>query len=218
VSTDAPQETFEIPSYPAIVVAGTLLLFSLLFAVIWLYQYEWAPSEFENSWLATQHTPPQQGLPPLDDDTVIALHRMRCMGTCPAYQLSIFGSGRVEFNGEAFVCEKGPATAQIDPASIQTLLKGLATVGFDNMPNYTREDVTDAPTATVTLKRPTGLHIVHHYHGDDSAPRLLNWIEDRIDEVAGSAPWTGVHEHHGRYCIEKDGTKQPIRIEDRPRA
>jgi Domain of unknown function (DUF6438) len=140
---------------------------------------------------------------------------MRCMGTCPAYQLSIFGSGRVEFNGEAFVCEKRPATAQIDPASIQTLLKGLDIVAFDRMPDYTREDATDAPTATVTLKRPTGLHVVRHYRGDNSAPRLLNWIEDRIDEVAGSAPWTGVHEHHRRYCIEKDGTKRPIVTEDR---
>jgi hypothetical protein len=26
---------------------------------------------------------------------------------------------------------------------------------------------------------------VHHDHGDDSAPRLLNWIEDRIHEVSG---------------------------------
>lgn len=216
MSRDAPQETLHIPSYPVIVVAGTLLLFSLLFAVIWLYQYKWAPSEFENTWLASQRTPPQQGLAPLDDDTVITLHRMRCMGTCPAYQLSIFGSGRVEFTGEAFVCEKGEARAQIDPASIQTLLKGLTIVGFDKMPNYTREDATDAPTATVTLKRPTGLHVVRHYRGDGSAPRLLNWIEDRIDVVAGSAPWTGVRDHHGRYCIEKDGTKRPIVTEDRP--
>jgi hypothetical protein len=215
MSTDAPQETLHIPSSPVTVVAGTLLLFSLLFAVIWLYQYNWAPSEFENTWLASQRKPPQQGLAPLDDDTVITLDRMGCMGICPAYQLSIFGSGRVEFNGEEFVCENRPATAQIDPTSIQTLLKGLDIVGFDNMPNYTREDATDAPTATVTLKRPTGLHVVRHYRGDDSAPRLLNWIEDRIDEVAGSAPWTGVHEHHSRYCIEKDGTKRPIHIEDR---
>jgi hypothetical protein len=210
MSTDAPQDTLDIPSYPTVVVAGTLLLFSLLFAVIWLYQYKSAPSEFENTWLASQRIPPQPGLAPLNDDTVITLQRARCFGRCPAYEVSIFGSGRVEFNGEAFVCEKGPATAQIDPASIQTLLKGLAIVGFDNMPNYTREDATDAPTATVTLKRSTGLHVVHHYHGDGSAPRLLNWIEDRIDVVAGSAPWTGVREHHGRYCIEKDGTQRPI--------
>jgi hypothetical protein len=30
---------------------------------------------------------------------------------------------------------------------------GAAIVGFDNMPNYTREDATDALTATVTLIR-----------------------------------------------------------------
>jgi hypothetical protein len=206
MSTDAPQDTLNIPSYPTVVVAGTLLLFSLLFAVIWLYQYKWAPSAFENTWLASQRTPPQRGVAPLDDDTVITLQRTQCFGSCPAYQVSIFGSGRVEFSGEAFVCEKGSATAQIDPASIQTLLKGLDTVAFDRMPNYMHEDATDAPTATVTLKRLTGLHVVRHYRGDDSAPRLLNWIEDRIDEVAGSAPWTGVREHHGRYCIEKDGS------------
>ena len=215
MSTDASeQDPLDIPSYPTAVVASTLLLFSLLFAVMWLYQYKLAPSAFENTWLASQRTPPQQGSAPLDDDTVIILQRTRCFGRCPAYQVSIFGSGRVEFNGEAFVCEKGPTTAQIDPATIQTLLKGLDIVGFDGMPNYTREDATDAPTAIVTLERPTGLHSVRHYSGDGSAPRLLNWIEDRIDEVAGSAPWTGVHEHHGRYCIEKGGTKRRILSED----
>jgi Domain of unknown function (DUF6438) len=216
MSTDAPPDTLDIPSYPIVVVAGTLLLFALCFGTIWLYQYKWAPNAFENTWLASQRAPPQQGLAPLDDDTVITLHRMRCMGTCPAYQLSIFGSGRVEFNGEAFVCKNGRATTQIDPASIQTLLKGLTIVGFDKMPNYTREEATDAPTMTVTLKRPTGLHVVRHYRGDGSAPRLLSWIEDRIDEVAVSAPWTGVQDHRGRYCIENDGTKRRIVTEDRP--
>jgi Domain of unknown function (DUF6438) len=203
MSADAPQDTLDIPSYPTVVVAGTLLLFSLLFAVIWLYQYKWAPSEFENTWLASQRTPPQQGLAPLDDETVITLQRTQCFGSCPAYQISIFGSGRVEFNGEAFVCEKGRATAQIDPASMQTLLKGLDMVAFNAMPNYIREDATDAPTATVTLKRPTGLHAVRHYHGDSAAPRLLNWIEDRIDEIAGSALWVGGVNHNRGYCVEK---------------
>jgi Domain of unknown function (DUF6438) len=216
MSTDAPQDTLDIPSYPTVVVAGTLLLFSLLFAVIWLYEYKWAPSAFENTWLASQRISSQPGPQDLDDDTMISLQRAQCFGSCPAYQISIFGSGRVEFRGDAFVCEKGAARAQIDSASIQTLLKGLAIVAFDNMPNYTREDATDAPTVTVTLKRPTGLHVVRHYHGDSTAPRLLNWIEDRIDVVAGSAPWTGVQDHHGRYCIEKDGTKRPILTEDRP--
>ena len=37
--------------------------------------------------------------------------------------------------------------------------------------------------------RPPGGHVVHHYQGDDAAPRLLKWIEDRIDEVSGSATW-----------------------------
>ena len=216
MSTDAPQQDpLDIPSYPIVVVASTLLLFALFFAVIWLYQSKWAPSAIENTWLASQRLQSQPGLVSLNDDTEIILRRSRCFGSCPAYQVSIFGSGRVEFSGEAFVCESGSATARIDPASIQILLKGLDIVAFDRMPNYTREDASDAPTATVTLKRPTGLHVVRHYRGDSSAPRLLGWIEDRIDEVAISSPWTGVHEHHGRYCIDKDGTKRRIVIEDR---
>jgi hypothetical protein len=205
MSTDAPQQDpLDIPSYPTVVVASTLLLFSLLFAVIWLYQSKWAPSAFENAWLASQRIPPRPGLKPLNDDTVITLQRTRCFGRCSAYQVSIFGSGRVEFNGEAFVCKKGPATAQIDPGLIQTLLKGLDIVAFDRMPNYTREDATDAPTATVTLKRPTGQHVVRHYRGDSSAPRVLSWIEDRVDEVAGSATWVGGVNYYRGYCVEKD--------------
>ena len=75
-------------------------------------------------------------------------------------------------------------------------------MGFDNMPNYTREDATDAITATVTLIRPpacmthiTAMVTITHFEFCDLGRRRQSL---------------------SRYCVEKDETQRPIISEDRP--
>lgn len=32
---------------------------------------------------------------------------------------------------------------------------------------------------------------VNHYFGDSSAPAVLTWLEEKIDEIAGTEPYVG---------------------------
>jgi len=74
-------------------------------------------------------------------------------------------------------------------------------VGFDNMPNYTREDATDALTATVTLIRPAAC--MTHITTMVTIPRF---------EYCDLGRW---RQSLSRYCVEKDETQRPINSEDR---
>ena len=38
---------------------------------------------------------------------VITLERTACFGTCPIYKLTVYGDGRVEYEGERFVTVTG---------------------------------------------------------------------------------------------------------------
>jgi len=148
-----------------------------------------AADRLDQLWLTSQqpnHKPQQSTL---TDTTVVDLQRGQCYGRCPAYEVKINGSGRVEFHGVAFVCEKNPPQTKIDPLLVQQLIDGLNNISFFNIPNYTSYDVTDNPFASITLNMDGPSHKVEHYFGDRKAPRLLNMIEERIDEIAGTSKW-----------------------------
>jgi Domain of unknown function (DUF6438) len=192
MTTRAPQpEPGIFYGNSVIVIGSVLLVITLTIAVSFLYESKLAPSRLERVWLDSQRIMPATANDPLDDRSVVTLVRTRCYGACPTYQVSVFGTGRVEFVGEAFVCEKHPAPVQIDAVALRQLIAGLDAIRFTEIPDYVRPDVTDNASATVVVKRPNAIHTVRHYHGDTSAPRLLTWIESRIDEIAGSAAWIG---------------------------
>ena len=180
-----------------VIVGAVLGLGLLVFAIFALYALKLAPNQIEAIWFASQGKPNQQ-LAPAQEGAVVTLVRHTCFGTCPAYRVSVNASGRVEFHGEANVCE------------VAQLVDGLTAVRFESMPSYTHEDVTDASSATITLRRHNTVHVVEHYHGDKAAPRLLNLIEDRIDEVSESSRWVGSRKEFKRECTLSDGSKRRI--------
>ena len=192
-----------------VIVGAVLGLGLLVFAIFALSAMKLAPNQIEAIWFASQGKQNQQ-LAPAQEGTVVTLVRHTCFGTCPAYKVSVNASGRVEFHGEANVCEVRPAPIFVDASAVAQLVDGLTAVRFESMPSYTHEDVTDASSATITLRRHNTVHVVEHYHGDKAAPRLLNLIEDRIDEVSKSSRWVGSRKEFKRECTLSDGSKRPI--------
>lgn len=82
---------------------------------------------------------------------------------------------------------------------------------------YPRNPAADAPHRySYLIAFPSGVHVTRHDHGEDFAPRLVNWIEDRIDDLSGSATWVGGVNHYRGYCVERDCTQRRIISEDRP--
>lgn len=211
-STDEPSgEPPQNPARSLLVVAAVLLVIGVPAALAWLYQERFLLTAAEYAWVSSQRAPlAGNGGDAAAAEPVLTLRRSRCFGECPAYELDVFASGRVEFRGEAFVCETAPPPAQVDPRSVRRLVDGMRAAGFANMPDYTRQDATDHHTVTVTLRDRGVVRTVEHYRGDAQAPRLLAWIEDRIDEVAGTSAWTGTWRDGQRRCEPRAVRAEPV--------
>jgi hypothetical protein len=196
----------------SVVIVGAMVALGFICGgIAWLYDTALTPTIIENQWINSQKLNAASTSPMLDDSTIVSLERTQCFGECPAYKVSVYGSGRVEFRGEAFVCNTEPPPVKVDSELVKRLVAGLVSLNYFELPNYIAQNATDDFTAIVTLTYSGQSHVVEHYHGDYSAPRLLGWIEDRIDAVAGTAAWIGTYDIHGaKVCVLPDGTRKTI--------
>ncbi len=128
----------------------------------------------------------------------ITLERTPCYGSCPVYTLSIARSGAVQYEGTKFVQHAGPHNAQIPPAAVDSLLAELDAGGFFGFDErYTSgapacgRYATDLPSVITSVTDSSRSRRVDHDHGCHDAPPELSKLESRIDEVAGTARWTG---------------------------
>jgi hypothetical protein len=134
----------------------------------------------------------------------IVLERTLCYGTCPAYRLSLAGTGRVGFESRNPGDSGRTATDSVPPAVVAELLVEAEALGFFGLPDEIAADsslcpdrATDHPTATVTIHRSAGMKRVEDYGGCYAATdhsvvpvvRRLRAFETAIDSAAGSARW-----------------------------
>lgn len=123
-------------------------------------------------------------------DSFVRLERLECLGRCPAYQLTLYADGVVEFHGVKEV-PAGTQWGQIDPAQVTRLMARV-----EHAPQWTCDPArieTDHPAALMTVMR-HGREVrrVMHDTGDPCAPHQeLERIEGDIDITAGTA--TFVH-------------------------
>jgi hypothetical protein len=127
-------------------------------------------------------------------NAVVTLLRTECFGSCPAYKVTIEGDGTVTYEGRAFVAVEGLQTAQIDPEEVRELVDGFYDIDYFSLQDRYECPVTDLPTAVTALSIGEDSKNVSDYglgYGDAScaAPQELVELEERIDEVAGSARW-----------------------------
>jgi len=129
-------------------------------------------------------------------DAVITLERTACFGTCPIYTVTLHGDGRVDWNGEKFVAKIGPASKRIDADAVAALLQEIERAGFWQWPDRWEcaAIATDSPSAYITVKTATRTRRIEHYHGNTCVPEAVSELEQRIDDVAGTAEWVGPRE------------------------
>jgi len=133
----------------------------------------------------------------------ITLTRTVCFGFCPAYTVTITSEGDVRYVGERFVNVAGTQTATIPRADVERLLQRFDAIGFDNLRNEYRAQVTDLPTTTITLERNGRRKTVVDYGGTGAGmPEAVRALQDEIDRVANTARW-----------VLRDG--QPVRTPGR---
>jgi Domain of unknown function (DUF6438) len=134
-----------------------------------------------------------------DDATqVVSLERTPCFGSCPVYRVTISRGGMVHFEGTRFVAHVGADSAQIAKPAVDSLLAELDRGGFYDLEKQYVAGVsgcglyaTDLPGAITSVDDGSRSKRVQHDRGCSDAPQALATLEDRIDEVAGTARWTG---------------------------
>jgi len=129
---------------------------------------------------------------------VITLERTACFGGCPVYRLAVTSDGVVSYQGEAQVRQLGKASSRISPEKVHALLSEFDRAGYFSFANrYAAAEpvcgryAADSPSAISSVTLGGRAKRVEHDYGCGAAPGALVVLERRIDEVLGSAQWTG---------------------------
>ena len=122
------------------------------------------------------------------NDAVITLERTACYGTCPVYKVTIYEDGKVLYNGEQFVENKGEHDFRISPAKVKDLINEFYEIDYFSLHNEYTANITDLPTTITSIKIAGQAKRVSNYYG---APEKLRELEDMIDEVTNSQRWIG---------------------------
>lgn len=126
-----------------------------------------------------------------DTNTSVSLQRGICFGTCPVYSLTIFANGSVVYEGKEFVKELGIRNGTLNTSTVDELFNMIESSGFfDLADSYSAYDITDMPSATITLITGGKVKRVEHYHGDMTTPPILTDLENAIDQAADVTRWT----------------------------
>ena len=134
--------------------------------------------------------------PPLHSADSVVLERTLCLGSCPAYRLSLTRSGQVSFES------RNPGDLRSAKDSIEAIhferiiANALGLVEFLKLPDRISDDPrfcptrwTDADTVTITVFMETQMKSVADYHGCRWAPAALRELEAYIDQATNSSRW-----------------------------
>ena len=122
----------------------------------------------------------------------IMLQRTPCDGPCPVYELTIRGTGEVEYSGEAHVHNKGKHEWKISERRLQRLAQAFDNARYSRMQDrYADREFAGAPGCLSSIEYADGSSkSIEHYHGDPAAPDALTELEDEIDRIAGADRYT----------------------------
>lgn len=126
-------------------------------------------------------------------DVVITLETTACFGPCPIYKLTIYGDGRVVYEGEEYVNVAGKQTSQISKDKVKELVDEFYRINYFSLKNntFTHEKCfLDAGSVITSITINGKTKTINDYHGCPS-PKKLRELEVKIDEIANSKRWIG---------------------------
>ncbi len=122
----------------------------------------------------------------------LTLERTPCYGPCPAYRVTVLGTGEVEYFGDACVDRSGTHRWRISRRRLQRLQEALERADYLHLEDdYTGCGLTDAPGCLTSVEYDDGASkSIVHYHGAPAAPDALTELEDEIDRIVGVERYT----------------------------
>ncbi len=138
----------------------------------------------------TNTTPPPADPPAPAGTFSITVERTACRGYCPAYTLTVDGTGEVLYEGKRAVAVPGAQTGTVDPAVVEQLRASVVASKFFEMEDcYCERTITDLPSVIVTVTDGDMKKRVEHYTGDKSAPSALGQLAAAVVNLAGADQW-----------------------------
>jgi hypothetical protein len=140
--------------------------------------------------------PPANEVPaesPGDHVSLASIRRTPCFGWCPAYEVTVYRDGTVDYTGTAYVKTTGHATRVMSPAELSELEQLFTSNGYMQLADkYTTMSETDMPSVTTSYRPRGGLEkSIDHYLGDGHAPPVLQTVEEGIDRILKIELWIG---------------------------
>jgi hypothetical protein len=143
----------------------------------------------------TGHRPDQKiAFPAIKDFSSlrISLQRTPCYGWCPAYNLEIAGDGTVTWFGEHYVEAKGGRSAKIPVEKVRALYDAFVKADFFWTFDDYHAPITDLPTQIISISFDGHSKSIVDYAGAHAGmPKVIDELEDAVDEAAGSKAWIG---------------------------
>lgn len=87
---------------------------------------------------------------PIGKDLLVELQTGACFGYCPVIRLSVYTSGRVEYEGKQFAERQGRASFQLTYDEMRQLRRQLKKTNVCQYPERIASEVMDAPWSTLT--------------------------------------------------------------------
>lgn len=136
----------------------------------------------------------QAVLPEASQDTFHAhLERSGCLGFCPSYGVDIYGDGRVEFNGGAYVALPGKHSYNVGRDAVAGLIATMKANNIWGMREHYFANITDNPAYKITLTYGGKSRVLTDYAGRMvGMPKAVSDFENQIDAVADTAAWIGL--------------------------
>lgn len=140
----------------------------------------------------TRHVDPPALRP--DSNIVITLERTPCLGTCPAYKLTI-DPHSIRYQGVYSTVVEGPHHDTPDPAAVRRLAQRFVDAGFYSLDDKYILGVTDGTTCTLSISIDGRTKSVTDYGGINvGMPLVVSELEDAADILARSGRWVRGHE------------------------
>jgi hypothetical protein len=128
-------------------------------------------------------TPPQ--------DVIITLERTMCFGFCPVYRLSIYGNGKVVYEGRYYVRVEGARTTYIPKRKVRELVAEFERIGFYDFDDQYTIPATDFPSVLVSIDLEGRSKTIDMYGAEAIAPEEIANLIKQIEEAVNVARWVG---------------------------
>jgi hypothetical protein len=123
------------------------------------------------------------------NNVVITLQRSGCLGSCPVYNVTIYGNGTVMYEGKENVNVSGAQRSNISEEDVRQLLSEFRNIDYFsfNETEIASHIVYDVPIVTSSLSVNGKTKTIQHY--ETTEPKQLTALEDTIDEMVNSSQW-----------------------------